>query len=242
MWCVVPAAGCGRRFDAGDLPKQYHLVLGKPLAEWTLTTLLKFEPFTAVVVALSQTDEWFPRLPAAKHPRLMRCEGGNSRWHSVLQSLRCLEAKARPTDWVFVHDVARPCITKADLTRLLSFCRAQGDQGVSGGVLGVPVADSLKRVVAIDSKSESPEVLASADRTGLWRAFTPQAARFGDLHAALQKVADEQGSVNDEAEALELVGKSVVMVPGSPDNIKVTYPGDLEKVEAFLKAACLKET
>ncbi len=242
-WCVVPAAGTGRRFNAqgngnaeGSVPKQYASVLGKPVADWTLQALLSFKPFNTVVVSIAKEDAWFHSLAAAKDPRLLVCEGGSDRWRSVLFGLEQLASRALPTDWVFVHDIARPCVTSADLVKLQAFCQAQEEQEteqVSGAVLGIPVSDSLKRVRSDLDADHQPMVTSSVDRSGLWQAYTPQVARFGDLLQALRTVALDQRRVNDEAEALELLGKSVVMIQGAPDNIKVTYPGDLNKVVSF---------
>ena len=250
IWVIVPAAGCGSRFDQ-DLPKQYTTLLGRSMAEWTLSHLLAMVEFETVVVVLSEKDAWFSDLAVAALPRLERCAGGRQRFESVLNGLYHLKDRAEDSDWVFVHDIARPCIMPEDLKKLITYCRSQHAGHAIAGVLGAPVADSIKKVTECEllgkashphsnsttnnSTIHNPTIIEHVKRDPLWRAFTPQVCLYGDLLQALLSVKESGAMVNDEAEALAFINKPVAMIEGRTDKIKVTYPNDLSLVEMFLR-------
>jgi 2-C-methyl-D-erythritol 4-phosphate cytidylyltransferase len=148
--------------------------------------------------------------------------------HSVLNGLVALAGEAHENDWVLVHDAARPCLRRADLERLIS---TLADDAV-GGLLAVPVGDTLKRA---DTTGE--HALETLERRGLWAAQTPQMFRFALLRRALDDAVRAGRSVTDEAGAVESLGERPRLVPGSPCNIKVTRPEDLDLAKAILIAA-----
>jgi 2-C-methyl-D-erythritol 4-phosphate cytidylyltransferase len=224
-WAIVPAAGQGTRFGAG-LPKQYVAVLGRPLLSWTLSALLAERRIDGVVVALAPGDRHWRDLPEADDPRVRHCLGGERRELSVANGLDALSAHASDTDWVLVHDAARPCLRGEDLDRLFT---QLADDPV-GGLLAAPVGDTLKRA---DASGRAQETVP---RAGLWCAYTPQMFRFGLLARALRLCIERGRAVTDEAAAIESLGLRPRLVPGRTDNIKVTNPADA----ALAEATCMR--
>jgi 2-C-methyl-D-erythritol 4-phosphate cytidylyltransferase len=223
LWAVVPAAGRGERFG-GRRPKQYIEVLGRPVLSWSLSALLAEPAICAVVVALSDGDRRFARLPEATDPRVRTCRGGVRRELSVASALDALADEARDADWVLVHDAARPCLQLGDLRALVNAVR----NDPVGGLLAVPVADSLK-AEGRDRRSDR-----TVPREGLWRALTPQMFRYGVLRRALRLSIERERAVTDEASAVEALGLRPRLVPGRPDNIKITLPGDCGLAAAIM--------
>jgi 2-C-methyl-D-erythritol 4-phosphate cytidylyltransferase len=222
FWAVVPAAGVGRRMG-GDLPKQYLPLHGRPLLQHTLERLGGHPRIAGVVVALTAGDPYW-RAPALGVP-LYTVDGGAERCHSVLNALDLLHGTADPGDWVLVHDAARPCLRPADIDRLIAELAGHP----VGGLLGLPVADTVKRVDA------AGDVAATVPRDGLWRALTPQMFRLASLRDALARAVEAGELVTDEAGAIEGMGLHPRMVEGHADNIKVTRPGDLELAALYLE-------
>ena len=207
---VVPAAGIGSRMGA-SCPKQYLPLAGKFLIEHTLERLLAHPRIERVVVALAADDDFFQTLPVASHPRLMTTTGGCERADSVLNGLSLVES-----EWVLVHDAARPCITHQDIDRLIHAGLA-GD----GAILGSRVRDTMKRSDA------AGYIQKTVDRDQLWHALTPQFFRTTLLRDAIQQGQSQGLPITDEASAMELGGWRPLMVEGRADNIKVTRPEDL---------------
>lgn len=206
-------------------PKQYLELAGRTVIEQTLALFVTDARIAGVVVALDPTDRFWPATLYADHPRVMRADGGAERCHSVANALQLLAARARPTDWVLVHDAARPCLRHADLTHLIETLR---DDPV-GGLLGIPVRDTMKRV------AEQDRVVATLDRSALWHAYTPQMFRLGMLKDALSAALAAQALVTDEAAAIERSGLAPRLVEGHADNIKITRAEDLPLARFFLE-------
>ena len=224
-WAVLPAAGSGQRYGA-DIPKQYQLLRGVPVAEYSLRCLLQLRP-KAVVVALAADDSRWQGLPSAADPRVETVAGGSSRATSVLAGLAALLGRAADDDWVLVHDIVRPCIEPAWIQSLLD--RLGGDP--CGGLPALPVDDSLHR-----GDESGVQVVGPVDRSGLWRAQTPQIFRFAPLYRALHAAVTEGRSVGDEAAAMQAKGHAVRLLEGAPTNIKITFPADLLLAEAIMAA------
>jgi 2-C-methyl-D-erythritol 4-phosphate cytidylyltransferase len=222
IWGVVPAAGVGKRMQS-DRPKQYLELAGKTVLEQTLLRLLQAKVFTAIAVAISEEDPYWPELDISKNPDILTAPGGKERADSVLSGLRSLRTQAADSDWVLVHDAARPCITSTDIHRLI-------DQLVNddvGGILALSSHDTLKNV-------QGNRILGTLDRTHIWRALTPQMFRYGMLKTALETAVGNP-AVTDEASALELQGLKPKIVEGRPDNIKITRPEDLALAQFYLE-------
>lgn len=226
FWLVVPAAGIGQRMQA-DCPKQYLRIRDRFLLDITLSRLLEYPAFTGCIVALNQQDQWWPQTDACRAANVMTCEGGDERADSVLAALQALAGQAGENDWVLVHDVARPCISQADLDKLTT---ALSGHPV-GGLLAAPVTDTLKEVRPGD---HGLEVTGTPDRRRLWRALTPQMFRYDTLVKALEQAKQNGRTVTDEASAIEMLGSKPLIVEGRPDNIKVTLPADLALAEFIL--------
>jgi 2-C-methyl-D-erythritol 4-phosphate cytidylyltransferase/2-C-methyl-D-erythritol 2,4-cyclodiphosphate synthase len=177
-----------------------------------------------VVVALADDDAHWPTLPEAASARVRTCAGGTRRDISVCNALKALAGTAAETDWVIVHDAVRPCLRNEDLLRLFA---EVGDDPV-GGLLAVPVSDTLKRADA------QQRCVQTVEREGLWRALTPQMFRYGLLHRALCLCIERERAVTDEAAAIESLGLQPRLVRGHADNLKITNPEDAALAEAIL--------
>ena len=224
-WALVPAAGIGKRMGS-TVPKQYLPLAGRPVIAHALATLLAHPRIVGVVVAIGAEDEWWPTVAAefttAKPLRVVT--GGAERCHSVLNGLEELGKQATLTDWVLVHDAARPCLTAEDLDRLL----AELAEDPVGGLLAVPVRDTLKQA------DNTGRVAATVDRSRLWHALTPQMFRLGRLHEALRAALARGLLVTDEAAAMEAAGFASRLIEGRADNLKITRPEDLALAEFYL--------
>jgi 2-C-methyl-D-erythritol 4-phosphate cytidylyltransferase len=152
--------------------------------------------------------------------------GGSHRSASVRNALAALQQRAKPDDWVLVHDAARPCVPPADIERLVSRLELHP----VGGLLAAPAADTLK------SAGEGGQVARTVDRSGLWRALTPQMFRYRRLCEALDSAAAAGRTPTDESQAIEWLGDQPLLVEGSAANIKITSPEDLLIAAALLGA------
>jgi len=230
---IVAAAGGGARFG-GALPKQYAPLGGVPLIVRTLERLAALEA-VVTVVALAPSDTDYARVVGTRPGvEVLHC-GGGTRFVTVANALAHLASRCGPSDWVVVHDAARPCVSRAALARLVE---TLADDPV-GGLLAIPVADTLKRSDGNDADNAAPRVTGTEDRAGLWQAQTPQMFRFGVLQAALAQ--PDANVATDEAQAVEALAASGAcsrprLVRGSPANLKVTYAEDLALAAAILQA------
>ena len=218
---LVPAAGFGSRMG-GELPKQYLPLAGQPMIAHALGTLCACAEISTVFVVLAPGDTLFHSYDWSRFGDKLQplfC-GGGARADTVLNGLQASELE--PDDWVLVHDAARPCLTRAHLDKLIAEVR---DDAV-GGILAVPVADTLKR------DAGNGRILRTESREQLWQAQTPQMFRAGLLAQALQ----QGGSFTDEASAVEAMGLQPRLGLSEPANFKVTYPQDLLLAELLLKA------
>ena len=224
LWAVVPAAGAGRRLGA-PVPKQYLDLAGRRVIERTLDVLVPQACIAGVRVALDPADALWEGTAYGSHPRVRRVDGGAERCHSVLEALNDLVRSADPHDWVLVHDAARPCLRQEDLERLIGTLT---DDPV-GGILAVPVHDTMKRA------DGSGRIAATLDRAALWHAYTPQMFRLGTLTEALAAAIASGDLVTDEAAAIERFGLAPRLVEGHGDNIKITRAEDLALARFYLE-------
>jgi 2-C-methyl-D-erythritol 4-phosphate cytidylyltransferase / 2-C-methyl-D-erythritol 2,4-cyclodiphosphate synthase len=241
VWAVVPAAGRGERFEsreaapagpsgAGRSPKQYAELCGSTVIEWSLRALLAEPRIEKVVVVLAADDTRWARLPVAKDPKILTAMGGVGRQHSVMNGLKRLIALAAPADWVLVHDAARPCLERDDVSALIDALEGAG----CGAVLAAPVVDTVKR-------EHEGFVGETVDRAGLWRALTPQVFGLAALERALEEAASRGIQVTDEAQAMERLGFRARLVAGSAFNVKVTRAADIEAAARILRSAAKGE-
>jgi 2-C-methyl-D-erythritol 4-phosphate cytidylyltransferase/2-C-methyl-D-erythritol 2,4-cyclodiphosphate synthase len=233
LWAIVPAAGRGERFASAtpSIPKQYAPLRGKSVLEWSLRALLTEPRIHGIVVVRAAGDErWSEVARTLDSPKLLTAIGGAQRQDSVMKGLEYLAPRVQADDWILVHDAARPCLSAADLSALIDTLEKNpgGAAAELGGVvLAAPIVDTIKR--------ETAEGLETVERTGLWRALTPQVFAYAELRQALQEAADAGQAVTDEAQAMQRLGVRAALVPGSPFNIKVTRAEDLEVAAAILR-------
>ena len=225
FWAVMPAAGVGRRMGSA-VPKQYLPLADRAVIDHTIERILLHPSVDGLYVSLSEEDSWWDDTEFADHPDLVRVKGGVERCHSVLHALDALARRADASDWVLVHDAARPCVRRRDIDHLIQMVRGHD----VGGLLGMPVRDTMKRTDSAD------RILETVERTHLWHAFTPQMFRFGLLYDALQRALDAGFLVTDESSAIEWAGHRPIMVESHADNLKITRPEDLPLAEYYLEA------
>jgi 2-C-methyl-D-erythritol 4-phosphate cytidylyltransferase len=225
-YALIPAAGSGARMGAAQ-PKQYVEIAGRPLLYYALRSLALHPAIEQVFVVLAQGDDRFKRCDWREFGTKLKplyC-GGETRSVSVFNGLLAARDTIGGSDWVLVHDAARPCLPLRDLQNLLSECAE--DQ--IGGLLALPVSDTVKR--AAKDEAGAQRVAGTEDRAQLWLAQTPQMFRAGLLAQALRQAS---GRVTDEAQAIEGLGLKPRLVAGSRENLKVTWPDDLAIAEAIL--------
>lgn len=208
---IVVAAGRGTRMGGGE-PKQWRVLAGRPVVAHAVDAL---RPFGPVVVAIHPDDR---ARALATLPEVTLVEGGASRAASVRNALESVAMKGFSR--VLIHDGARPLILPAVIERLLSALDTS-----PAAAPALPVTDALWR-------GEAGRVAGVQDRTGLWRAQTPQAFRFDAILAAHRT---HPGGAADDVEVARAAGLDVAIVEGDEDNIKLTWPGDFARAEAVLR-------
>lgn len=226
FFVLIPCAGSGSR-AGGTGPKQYQRIAGRPMVAHTLEAFRSLAGvFEGIALVVSPDDAdvgiVLPRFPA-QGEHLLRV-GGASRAATVRNGLRALrQAGAGPHDWVLVHDAARCLVTGTQIEALIAAC----EHDAVGGLLAHRLPDTLK-VASPDGRVAS--TLTRADK---WLAQTPQMFRLGMLLDALERTGD---SVTDEAAAIEAMGLAPLLVPGSAQNLKITYPEDFAVADAVLRS------
>ena len=222
---IIPAAGSGSRM-AMDAPKQYLKLNGKSLIHHVIQVFEQSAKVDTIHVVLNPDDTvWCSADNKLSQKMQVHYCGGATRALSVLNALNVIEAQVAADDWILVHDAARPGLSNALLNKLIN---ALQDDAV-GGLLALPLADTLKRA------DTEQRVAATLPRDDLWQAQTPQMFVFSTLKHALTKF---RGTPTDEAEAIEALGLQPRLVGGELRNMKVTYPQDLLMVSALLDITC----
>lgn len=220
---IIPAAGKGRRFNS-EKAKQYLEIAGRPVLNHTLTCFSGLDAVRQIVLVTARDDQDWQALVTNSDHHLVQVEGGKERRDSVLNGLEYLhQSGMNEQGWVMVHDAARPCVTTEEITRLIDAVKHHD----IGGILGLPVVDTLKEV-------EDGCITGTANRERFWRALTPQMFRFGILYKAMKHALDEGIAITDEAMAVEALGCSPLIVRGSEHNLKITYPDDCLIAEHYL--------
>jgi len=226
IWAIIPAAGIGQRMQS-DIPKQYLPLAGSTVIENTIHRLLVASQVKGLSISLRNDDQYWNSVNIESSKPVIRAEGGAERCDSVLNAMQALaeyDDFSIDNDWVLVHDAVRPCVRLDDLDYLIE----QATSNESGGLLALPVRDTMKRANA------SQSVQKTVDREGLWHALTPQLFPYRALHEALIKAKEEGVNVTDESSAMEHAGYAPKLVEGYEDNIKITRPNDLRLAELFI--------
>ena len=229
---LIVAAGTGSR--AGSLrPKQYTLVAGKPMLRWAVERTLATGLFDQVVCVIGpdQQQEYDASVAGLEIAAPVR--GGATRRQSVLNGLEALSVN--PPEVVSVQDAARPLVDRAELEALIAQVRG----GAAGAIAALPVVDSLKR-------GEAGTVAGTVVRDGLWQAQTPQVFAFAAIlaaHRAAESLpAPEREALTDDAAVAEQARLTVALVPGRPENFKVTSATDLARLESMIGGPASTET
>ena len=208
---IVPAAGVGKRMSLG-YPKQYAKIGSKTVIEHTISALLSSPYVARVIVGINKDDPYYDSLPIASNPRVIKGLGGTERCDTVLN---CMDLAS--TDYVMVHDAARPLLSACDLKKLYENATLTS---CDGAILACKVADTIKYVT--DGIIEK-----TVDRAPLYRAYTPQMFKTKLLKQALQESFNKGFKVTDDSSAMEMCGYRVLIVEGSAQNFKLTTPDDL---------------
>jgi 2-C-methyl-D-erythritol 4-phosphate cytidylyltransferase len=222
FWCIVPAAGRSTRVG-GDVPKQYLPIAGKPMLMHTLTRLAMHPCIAGVVVVLAPKDNYWAAMERLRGKPVRTAVGGDERADSVLAGLDALGGEVENSQFILVHDAARPCVRSQDISRLIELASAAG-----GGILAAPLRDTLKRA------GSDQRVVVTEPRDSRWRALTPQMFRRGALRKALESAKAAGIVPTDEAMAMERTGHRPLLVEGADDNIKVTTAPDFALAEFLL--------
>ncbi|MEH6772669.1 MAG: bifunctional 2-C-methyl-D-erythritol 4-phosphate cytidylyltransferase/2-C-methyl-D-erythritol 2,4-cyclodiphosphate synthase [Cereibacter changlensis] len=208
---IIVAAGRGTR-AGGDLPKQWQQLAGRPVVAHALAAFGAAKGVDRVILVIHPDDR-----PRAESFGVELVEGGASRDASVRNALEALAGQGVAR--VLIHDGARPLVSEALIGRLLAAL-----EGAEGAAPAVPVTDALWR-------GAEGAVAGTQDRTGLWRAQTPQTFRYEAILAAHRA---HPGGALDDVEVARAAGLDVVIVEGDEDNLKLTYPGDFARAERIL--------
>lgn len=208
-----------------SIPKQYLPLGDRPMLQVVLDTFSRAKVIDHTYLVVAADDPHIDRLLTTRESQasntltVLRC-GGATRHQTVLNGLASMQADVAADDWILVHDAARPGVTAELIDRLI----AAVDDDPVGGLLAMPLADTLKR-------SSGQRVTQTIDRSALWSAQTPQMFRHDLLLRALQLAPD----CTDEASAVEALGLHPLLVEGSPLNFKVTRPDDAVLAACLLK-------
>jgi 2-C-methyl-D-erythritol 4-phosphate cytidylyltransferase len=220
-FALIPAGGVGARMKAGDVPKQYLPLGSKSMLEHAIDALLADARIDRVFIVVAPDDTRWQSLAFDEKRVEFLPVGGATRAESVRNGLIAVAGRTEDDDRVLVHDAARPCLAERELGRLID----EAGTDDSGGLLAVPLTDTLKR-------AEDGRVGVTLDRESLWCAQTPQLFRVGSLRAALSSAAASDST--DEASAMERAGHAPRLVPGITSNLKVTTAEDMALAKAVL--------
>lgn len=216
---VIPSAGIGSRMQS-DIPKQYLKLGQQTVIEHTIHQFLTHPAVDKVIVVVSENDSIFNHLSIHSHPSILITTGGVERAHSVLNGLALVDS-----EWVLIHDAARPCITHADIDQLVELA----NHFMDGGILATPVKDTMKR------SNQDGVISQTVERAMLWHAMTPQFFQTQQIADALSSALEQGLLITDEASAMEHAGYAPKLVAGRADNIKITVPEDLAFAQFILQ-------
>ncbi len=234
---IIPAAGIGSRMRS-TVPKQYLTIGNKTVIEHTLERFIHHPQIKQILVAVSPTDQTINNMSIASHPKITLTQGGVERVHSVKNALKKLAESDPDNEFVLVHDAARPCVNAQELDNLLATCEKNYSNGIAGGILAIPVADTIKQN-QINMKLEPAEsnlrlIQSTIDRSSLWQAQTPQMFKHLELLDAIEQCLHKGYTITDEASAMEYMGHKVALIEGDASNIKITRPSDLKLASFYL--------
>jgi 2-C-methyl-D-erythritol 4-phosphate cytidylyltransferase len=236
---IIPAAGLGTRMAAVSkdrkpaASKQFTELAGTPILIHTLRQFAAAAEVSEIWIALRRTeiDDFHGRLRnEAKdvlHKKVELVEGGEHRQQSVANALAAISAAAH--DIVLVHDAVRPFVSQQIIQEVIAAAQKYG-----AAIAGLPAVDTVKQV---DRTAEGALITATVPRERVVLAQTPQGFRFEILKRAFDEAAADGFLGTDEASLVERSGKEVAVVMGSPRNIKITTPGDMDLAEFYFRSS-----
>src|SRR6267154_1303722 len=240
VFVIVPAAGLGTRMGSRSPvkarkkapSKQFKELGGVPILLHTLRKFVAAPDVYEIIVALRKDEiagfrtQLEKQYPEILNKRLQLVEGGEHRQDSVASALAAVAAEA--DDIVLVHDGVRPFVTPEIITEVIAATQKHG-----AAIAGMPAVDTIKQV---DRTAEGAVIKATIPRASIVMAQTPQGFRYSILKKAFEDAAADGFVGTDEASLIERSGHPVAVVMGSPRNLKITTPGDLELAEFYLKS------
>lgn len=219
---LIVAAGRGVRFG-GDIPKQFRIILDRPLLAWTARQFEKARLVDEIILVIAEdfmlyaNDKVMKQSSFAKLKRIIK--GGETRRESVLNGLKALPIS---TGFVAIHDGARPLVDAADIDRVIAVAHKE-----RAAILARPIADTVKRV-------EAGYVISSLDRSKLYRAETPQVFQYDLIKSAHEKYAPGT-EVTDDSALVEALGFKVRTVIPEKRNLKVTTEEDMQLAKMIIE-------
>lgn len=228
---IIPAAGIGQRFanlqkrTSIYLPKQYAMIDDKTVLEYVLMRFSSCDWVDEIVLALNEQDTYFEQLNVQISKPLTVVTGGETRAHSVFNALKVIHKKASASDWVLVHDAARPCLSLFDLQNL----KEQLQDHEVGGLLAERMTATVKQA------QENDQVYRTLNRERLWQALTPQMFRNEILYTGLKYCLEKKQAVTDESQAVEYLGLVPKLIEARDYNIKITTQNDLHLTRVLIK-------
>ena len=234
---LLPTAGTGSRLG-GELPKQFQQLAGKPMLCYAIESFLNTPQVESIWIGVSPSfidNPILKTIASAEANIHVVPTGGPTRQETVRNTLAAmLKSGISADDWILVHDAARPGITPSLINKLVNSVQASN----SGGILAVPMADTLKQS-DLDSviAGNIPHSERTIPREHLWQAQTPQMFGLKQLHDALESAIRLEADVTDEASAIELAGAKPLLIEGAARNFKVTHPADWDLMQLLLSSA-----
>ncbi|WNP27160.1 2-C-methyl-D-erythritol 4-phosphate cytidylyltransferase [Moraxella sp. DOX410] len=254
---VVVAAGVGKRFGS-QMPKQYTHIGSQTVLQHSIAALSKVHQLSSCYLVISEEDTIAKTLGFSMPIEWVI--GGKERMNSVFNAVQTIWQQyqnplsdkafsdkdshhAYDNHWVLIHDAARPCVNPSDIEKLItqtmqqfsqqSHRQSQQKQGQesAGGLLAVPVRDTVKQIIHAQDKVLAQKTL---DRSQLWLAQTPQIFPLATLYDYLTQAIEQTIAFTDEASLFEHFGKQPLLVEGSHSNIKLTFSEDLQFAQVYL--------
>ncbi len=232
VFVILPAAGLGTRMAIGpnapQQPKQFLELDGVPVLIHTLRAFTAVPAVSAIIVAVRPNEIERVQAQVAEYgfaEQVRVVAGGDSRQQSVSRALATVECD--PSDIVLVHDAVRPLIEPAVIARTIEAVEKTG-----AAIVGLPAVDTIKQV---ERTAAGPLITATIPREYIVQAQTPQGFRCELLRRAFAEAEADGFTGTDEASLVERAGAQVTVVPGSPSNLKITQPGDLELATFYLR-------
>lgn len=254
---VVVAAGVGKRFGS-QMPKQYTHIGSQTVLQHSIAALSKVHQLSTCYLVVSEEDTIAKTLGFSMPIEWVI--GGKERMNSVFNAVKTIWQQyqnplsdkafsdkdshhAYDNHWVLIHDAARPCVNPSDIEKLITQTTQQFSQQShqqsqqeraqesAGGLLAVPVRDTVKQIIHAQDKVLAQKTL---DRSQLWLAQTPQIFPLATLYDYLTQAIEQTIAFTDEASLFEHFGKQPLLVEGSHSNIKLTFPEDLQFAQVYL--------